>query len=86
MANHKSAEKRIRSSKRKTGFNKRIKSLLKTGEKLLAAAMEKKDKTAIQSNLNKVFSLIDKAKKSDVLHKNTASRKKSRLSLKASQS
>ena len=83
MANHKSAEKRIRSSERKTRFNKRIKTLLKINEKLLLKEVGKKDKAAIEKSLNQMFSLIDKAKKSGVLHKNKADRKKSRLALKA---
>lgn len=83
MANHKSAEKRIRSSERKTRFNKRIKTLLKTNEKLLLKELDKKNKAAIEKSLNQMFSLIDKAKKSGVLHKNKADRKKSRLALKA---
>lgn len=82
MANHKSAEKRIRSSERKRSNNRRVKSILKTREKLLLKELNSKTKTDAKKNLNLIFSIIDKAKKSGVLHKNTANRKKSRLSLK----
>ena len=85
MANHKSAEKRIRSSERKKSYNKRVKSILKTREQLLLKQLNSKNKADIQKNLNLVFSIIDKAKKSGVLHKKTANRKKSRLSLKIPQ-
>lgn len=83
MANHKSEEKRIRSSERKRQNNRRIKSILKTREKLLLKELENKDKADTKKSLNYIFSIIDKAKKSGVLHKNTANRKKSRLALKA---
>ena len=82
MADHKSVEKRIRSSERKRRNNKRVKSILKNKEKLLLKELENKDKADTKKSLNHIFSIIDKAKKSGVLHKNTAKRKKSRLALK----
>ena len=63
MANHKSAEKRIRSSERKTRFNRRVKSLLKTQEKLLLSVLEKKDKAAVKNNLSKFFFYHRQSKK-----------------------
>lgn len=82
MANHKSAEKRIRSSERKKRYNKRVRSILKTREQFLLEQLNNKNKADIQKSLSLVFSIIDKAKKSGALHKNSANRKKSRLSLK----
>jgi small subunit ribosomal protein S20 len=79
MANTKSAERRMRSSARKRDHNRRLKGRLKTLEagyrSLLAAG--KKDEAGLA--LRRIQSAFDKAAKSGVVHKATASRKKSRL-------
>src|SRR5215470_2771570 len=81
MPNTKSAERRARNSARKHSANLSVKSRLKTLEKnylgLISAG--KKDEAAMA--LRSVSSAFDKAAKSGVIHSATASRKKSRLSV-----
>lgn len=81
MPNTKSAARRMRSSARKQLHNRSIKSRLHTLERryldLLGAG--KKDDAA--SALQTITSAFDKAAKSGVIHRATADRKKSRLSL-----
>jgi len=80
MPNTKSAERRMRNSARKQLANHSAKSRLKTLEGNYLAAL-KKDKAEAEKALRKVTSALDKAAKSGVIHKGTADRKKSRLSL-----
>ena len=82
LANHKSAEKRIRSSKRKSIGNKRVLQQLRNFEKSLKKDLSDKNTKELETGLKKLFKLADKAKKRGVIKKNTASRKKSRYSVK----
>ncbi len=79
MAITKSAKKAIRQNKRRRAHNvlyiTKIKSLLKEAK---AFIIEKKNKEA-QEILPKVYQILDKAAKVGILKKNTASRKKSRI-------
>lgn len=79
MANIKSAKKRILVTQTKTERNKAIKSGVKTAIKKVTAAIEAGDKTAAQAALLAATSAIDTATSKGVYHKNTASRKVSRL-------
>ncbi len=79
MANIKSAKKRVLVIKTKTERNKSVKSKVKTYVKKVEAAIESGDKAAANEALLKATSEIDKAQRKGVLHKNTASRKVSRL-------
>ncbi|HPL63848.1 MAG: 30S ribosomal protein S20 [Syntrophales bacterium] len=81
MATHKSAEKRNRQSKKRRERNVSIKSKVKTSVKKVLAAVEKKDAEA-KNILKSTISTITKAASKGVLHKNTASRKVSRLTKK----
>ncbi|MBM3834510.1 MAG: 30S ribosomal protein S20 [Verrucomicrobia bacterium] len=81
MPNTKSAERRMRSSARKQGLNHSVKSRLKTLEKnflSLVTAGKKDDAAAALRTVNSAF---DKAAKRGIVPRATASRKKSRLSL-----
>lgn len=80
MANIKSAKKRILVNQTKAARNKAIKSGVKTAIKKVSAAVEAGDKAAAGSALLAATSAIDKAASKGVYHKNTASRKISRLS------
>lgn len=80
MANIKSAKKRILVNRTKADRNKAIKSGVKTAIKKLNAAIEANDKSAASAALLAATSAIDKATTKGVYHKNTASRKVSRLS------
>ena len=81
MANIKSAKKRILVNKTKADRNKAIRSKVKTSIKKVEAAIEAKDKAAAQAALLAATSEIDKAATKGVYHKNTASRKISRLTV-----
>ena len=75
MANHKSAKKRIRQTKRKTKRNSHIRSQVRGTEKKLCLSIEKKDKEKAQSLLIHFSSQLDKAAKKGIYYKRKASRK-----------
>ena len=79
MANIKSAKKRILVNRTKADRNKAIKSGVKTSVKKVLAAIEANDKAAASQALIAATATIDKAAGKGVYHKNTASRKISRL-------
>lgn len=80
MANIKSAKKRILVNETKALRNKAIKSKVKTVIKKVDAAVAAGDKELAKTNLLVAISEIDKATTKGVYHKNTSSRKVSRLS------
>ncbi len=79
MANIKSAKKRILTSAKKAEANKAVKTGVKTAVKKVRTAVEAGDKTAAAEALTAATSAIEKAQSKGVFHKNTASRKVSRL-------
>jgi len=79
LANIKSAKKRILVTAKKTLRNKMVKSQTKTAIKVVLSAASANDKAAAQVALVGAVRAIDKAATKGILHKNTASRKKSRL-------
>ena len=83
MANHKSAEKRNRQSEKRRMLNRQHARRLRTEMKKIALAVESKDAEQVKSLLSPTLSLIDKSVQKGVLHKNAASRHKSRLAQKA---
>ena len=78
MANR-SAEKRERQNVKRRMHNRMIKSSVRTQIKKFDAAVQAKDKDAAKTAMDFSFKLLDSAASKGVLHKNTASRKKSRL-------
>jgi len=80
VANIKSAKKRILVSERNAERNKAIKSGVKTSVKKVYAAIESGDKAAAQTALTDATKTIDMATSKGVYHKNTSSRKISRMS------
>lgn len=80
MANIKSAKKRILVSETKAARNKATRSRVKTAIKKVDAAVAAGDKAAAQAALSSAISEIEKAASKGVYHKNTASRKVSRIS------
>ena len=80
MANIKSAKKRILVTETKAARNKAIRPKVKTCIKKVEAAIAAGDKAAAQASLLVAISEIDKATSKGVYHKNTASRKVSRIS------
>ena len=79
MANIKSAKKRILVNETKAARNKAIRSKVKTSVKKVDAAIAAGDKAAAQASLINAITEIDKATTKGVYHKNTSSRKVSRL-------
>ena len=85
MANHKSAEKRIRQTERRNEVNRRNRTRLRTQVKALRAAIAAGDQQQAQAALNETVSLIDKSIQKGVLHRNAAARYKSRLTVRVNQ-
>lgn len=79
MANHKSAEKRIRQNEKRKTINRANRSKLRTQIKKLRTALGAQDKAASGETLAPTISLIDKAVNKGIIHRNTAARHKSRL-------
>ena len=86
MANNKSAKKRIQIAERNRLINKTYKSTVRTLTKKTFENCEKyqKDpnednKNLVKASLNRAFSLIDKAVKKNVLHKNNGANRKSKI-------
>lgn len=79
MANIKSAKKRILVNNKKHEINKAIKSKVKTAIKKVDAAVHAGDKAVAAEALKAATIEIDKATTKGVYHKNTSSRKVSRL-------
>ena len=79
LANIKSAKKRILVIQTKTLRNKMVKSKVKTLVKKVDAAIANNDKAAAAEALKLATKTIDMATSKGVFHKNTASRKVSRL-------
>ena len=73
------AYKSVKVTKRKTIQNQSIKSLLKTETKNFVNLIASKKLDEAKKQLNILISDLDKARSKGVIHKNTASRKKSRL-------
>ena len=81
MPNTKSAERRMRNSARKRLHNRSIKSRLHTLEKNYLSLVGAGKKEDAAKALRDVASAFDKAAKTGVVHKSTADRKKSRLTV-----
>ena len=80
MADHFSAHKRARQTETKTTRNRSNKSRLRSALRSLREAIAKGDKAAAMNAYSATVSVVDKGVQKGVLHKNTASRYKARLS------
>ena len=81
LANIKSAKKRILVIEAKTARNKAIKSKVKTCIKKVDAAIAAGDQAVAKEALAVAISEIGKATSKGIFHKNSSSRKISRLTL-----
>lgn len=79
MANTPQAEKRIRRNERRAAVNKARLSRIRTQVKKVESAIAAGDKTAAQAALLAAQPELDRGVARGVLHRNTASRKLSRL-------
>lgn len=75
----KSAKKALRGSAKKQVFNNTRKKNMKGAIKGIKKSLMVKDVSAAESKLSEAYKAIDKAFKRGVIKKNTAARKKSRL-------
>jgi len=82
VANIKSAKKRIKVTQAKTLRNKMAKSALKTSIKKYETALAAGNVDEAKVLLGSAIKSIDMAASKGMIHKNVASRKKSRLTLK----
>lgn len=82
MAHSLSAKKRIKQSAKRRTINRARKSQVKTQEKHFEAALEEGNAEAAGEQLRILTKKLDKTAATSTMHKNTASRKKSRLAKK----
>ena len=81
MPNIKSSKKDVLASKIAYEKNKANKSALKTAVKKFDAAVESGDKAVAEGAYKQAVTAVDKAVTKGILHKNTAARKKSSMTL-----
>lgn len=80
MAHHASAKKRIRQTRRRTAVNRHRVSDIRTHLRYVEEAIAGGDKAAAEAALKSVQPRLMRGVKNGVMHRNTASRKMSRLS------
>jgi small subunit ribosomal protein S20 len=82
MANLRSSKKDIRRTEKRKIINAAQRSSLRTYAKNILKSIKEGDITSAQTLFNTYSSLVDKAAKKQLIHKNNASRKKSRMAKK----
>jgi small subunit ribosomal protein S20 len=82
VAHSLSAKKRIRQSIKRRARNRHRKELVKDQVKAYVAVLATGDVAKAAEQLNKTVSRLDKVAAKGAIHKNTAARKRSRLTLK----
>ena len=82
MAHSLSAKKRVRQNEKRRARNRQRKLLIKDELKSFTTAITAGDVTGASTELNKVVKRLDKVAAKHTIHKNTAARKRSRLTLK----
>lgn len=81
---NKSALKANRQNIKRREHNRELRSKLRTGLKAIRKSLDDKNVEGAKAALKTLQSLVDKMATKGIIHKNTASRLKSRLSAKAS--
>ncbi len=79
MANIKSAKKIVLTAEKNRITNLAFKTSIKSAVKKVIELAKAEDKEALNAAMSKAYQLCDKAVSKGILHKNTAARKKSRL-------
>ena len=79
MPNIKSAKKRVKVIEKKTAQNRAVKARVATYIKKFKATLEGDDVKACEEAYREVVSLLDKAACENVIHANSANRKKAHL-------
>jgi small subunit ribosomal protein S20 len=77
MPQHKSCEKRVKTNAKSNQRNVGYKTQMKSSVKKIRSIT---DKEAIQDELKKTYSLLDKLAAKKIIHKNKAANQKSKLS------
>lgn len=81
---NKSALKANRQNVKRREHNRELRSRLRTGLKAVRKSLDDKNVEGAKAALKTLQSLVDKMATKGIIHKNTASRLKSRLAAKAS--
>lgn len=81
MANHKSALKRHRQNLKARARNRAVTTRFRNVIKTVRQAIEEKDQDKAQTTLKQAISVLDRAASKKVIHRRTAARKISRLTL-----
>jgi small subunit ribosomal protein S20 len=84
MPNKKSAAKRILIAEKNKVYNRYWKTRCKTTAKNFMEAVGTGDRETVSTRLSEATSALDKAVSKGVVHRNTAARRKSRMSVLAS--
>jgi small subunit ribosomal protein S20 len=79
MANHFSALKRARQTEKRAAVNRANKSRMRSALRRLRSALTAGSREQAETQYRETVSVLDKSVQKGVLHKNTASRYKSRL-------
>ncbi|MBK5200419.1 MAG: 30S ribosomal protein S20 [Spirochaetaceae bacterium] len=79
MANNRSSKKRVKQSEVRRMRNRAVKSAVRTEIKKFDKAVLLGDKESAKLSMDEGFKLLDGAGSKGVMHKNTTSRKKSRM-------
>jgi small subunit ribosomal protein S20 len=79
MANSAQARKRARQGEQRRQHNASLRSMLRTAIKKVRKAIDAGDKAAAQTVLQSSQSIIDRVADKKIVHKNVATRNKSRL-------
>jgi small subunit ribosomal protein S20 len=81
MPNHKSAEKRDRQNARRNAVNTANRTKLRSQVKKLRSALSHGNAEDAKSLHGQTIAVIDRAVQKGILHRNTAARQKSRLTV-----
>ena len=79
MPNTESAKKRVRQNAKRNALNNWRKRQVKDQVKAFLTAVHSKDAKAAEAEYRKTVAVLDKVAATSTMHKNTASRRKSRL-------
>lgn len=85
MANTKQAKKRVRQAEKHRRHNASIRSMLRTYVKRVVTAIAAGDQKTAQESYKAATPVIDRMVNKGIIHKNKASRHKSRLSARIKQ-
>lgn len=82
MANSPQAKKRVKQAEKSRALNASQRSSMRTSVKSVLKAITAGDKSAAQTAYGKACSMLDRSARKGLIHKNKASRLKSRINAK----